>query len=178
MSGGIKRFSLLIALVAASLTVAAPATSAGKRQITAANQLEASVLVELNNYRKSHGLVPLRTNSKLRAAADAHSAAMGTAGFFAHDSQNGTSFWKRVERYYGSKPYGYWSVGENLLWASGDLEASAAIRMWINSPKHRENMLTARWREVGLSVVRVAGAGGVFGGLDVTIGTADFGVRR
>ncbi len=47
----------------------------------------------------------------------------------------------------------------------------------MESPKHRENILTPRWREVGLSAVTVPAAPGVFGGRDVTIVTSDFGTR-
>jgi len=50
--------------------------------------------------------------------------------------------------------------------------------MWMASPEHRANLLTARWRQVGLSAVHVAAAPGTFNGLDVTIVTADFGVRH
>jgi hypothetical protein len=39
-------------------------------------------------------------------------------------------------------------------------------------------MLTARWREIGVSAVHVSGAHGVYGGQDVTIVTTDFGVRH
>jgi uncharacterized protein YkwD len=54
----------------------------------------------------------------------------------------------------------------------------AAVRMWMKSPGHRENILTARWREIGLSAVHATAAPGTFRGLDVTIVTTDFGVRR
>jgi hypothetical protein len=50
--------------------------------------------------------------------------------------------------------------------------------MWLNSPPHKKNLLTARWREVGLSAVHVLSAPGTFGSREVTIVTADFGVRR
>jgi uncharacterized protein YkwD len=49
--------------------------------------------------------------------------------------------------------------------------------MWMNSPGHRENLLSRRWREIGLGAVHVASAGGEFGGGPVTVITADFGVR-
>jgi hypothetical protein len=39
-------------------------------------------------------------------------------------------------------------------------------------------MLTARWREIGLSAVHVMTAPGTYGGREVTIVTTDFGVRR
>jgi uncharacterized protein YkwD len=47
----------------------------------------------------------------------------------------------------------------------------------MDSPPHRKNLLTPGWREVGLGAVRALGAPGVYRGLDVTILTADFGVR-
>jgi uncharacterized protein YkwD len=50
--------------------------------------------------------------------------------------------------------------------------------MWLNSPKHRKTMLRTRWREVGVGAVQAGSAPGVFGGREVTIVTADFGVRR
>jgi uncharacterized protein YkwD len=177
--GGFRAL-IVAAIAAASLVAAAPATSAGdtKRTLQAANALETGVLSQLNQIRAQHGLAPLRSNARLRAAADAHSAAMGTQGFFAHESRDGSAFWKRVQRFYGPSGYGFWSVGENLLWSSSELTAEQAVEMWMKSPKHRANILTARWREVGLSAVRVTGAPGTFGGLDVTIFTTDFGVRR
>ena len=155
------------------------ATAAGKpaRTLAAADQLESGVLAELNAIRRAHGLVPVRLSRPLSAAADAHSHSMGTFGYFEHESRDGSAFWKRVQRYYGAGAYGTWSVGENLLWSSGGVDASHALALWMKSPAHRANILTPRWREVGLSAVSVAGAPGVFGGRDVVIITSDFGVR-
>ena len=112
------------------------------------------------------------------AAADAHSRAMARRGFFAHESADGTSFWKRVRHYYPQGRHRYWSVGENLLWASPGVAPAEAMRMWMASAPHRANLLTGRWREIGLSAVHVQSAPGVFAGREVTIVTADFGVRR
>ncbi len=136
-----------------------------------------TVLMEINAVRSSHSLRPLRLSSQLTAAADQHSREMGTKGYFEHSSADGTSFWKRVERYYGSTGYSYWSVGENLLWSTGTPTPSAAVTMWMSSTPHRKNLLDRNWRQVGLSVRQFDGAPGVYQGLDVTIVTADFGVR-
>lgn len=177
MSKGIRAvFTVLVLAVAA---VAASPTSAQQqapRSPTARNALESGVLGQINTLRRQHGLAPLRVNVRLRAAADAHSASMASRGFFAHESADGTSFWQRVQRYYPRSSY--WSVGENLLWSSPDIDAAGALRMWLNSPPHRQNLLTARWREIGLSALHVDAAPGVYGGGAVTIVTADFGVRR
>ena len=155
------------------------ATAAGTpvRTLAATEQLESSVLEELNSIRRSHGLVPVRLSRSLSSAADEHSRSMGAFGYFEHNSRDGSVFWKRIKRFYGSSGFGSWSVGENLLWSSGRLEASAAVKLWMESPAHRANILTARWREVGLSAVSVPAAPGVFGGRNVVIITSDFGVR-
>ena len=169
-----------LALALALLTVFAAGAGAAPqpaRALTAADQLESQVLVELNQIRQRHGLTPLRLSKPLSAAADTHSRAMGTHGFFDHDSRDGSEFWQRVQRFYGDEGYERWSVGENLLWSSGHPTAAAALKLWMGSPGHRKNILTARWREIGLSALKVGSAPGVYGGRDVVIITTDFGTR-
>ena len=181
MGGHRTRISILaLAVALAVLSVfAAGAGAASKpvRTLAAADQLESQVLAELNAIRRQHGLTPLRLSRPLSTAADSHSRAMGTFGFFDHDSRDGSEFWQRVQRFYSPDGYRSWSVGENLLWSSGTLDAAAALKLWMGSPGHRKNILTARWREIGLSALKVGSAPGVFGGRDVVIVTTDFGVR-
>lgn len=165
---------MTLALIAGAGT--ADARTEGGRSLTARNSLEADVLVQINQLRRSRGLAPLRLSGALRRAADSHSAAMATRGFFAHESADGTAFWQRVARFYPRRSGG-WSVGENLLWSSPDVDGAGALRMWLNSPPHRKILLTPRWREVGLSAVHAVSAPGVYRGLEVTVITADFGVR-
>jgi uncharacterized protein YkwD len=167
----------LLAAAAALAVSTAPAAPRADRTISAANGLERLVLVELNAVRRRHGLRPLRRSRPLSAAADAHSRAMGRFGFFEHESRDGSAFWHRVKRFYGSRGYGSWSVGENLLWSTPGLDARRAVRLWMGSPGHRRNILSARWREIGLAAVEVAAAPGVYGGRDVVIVTTDFGTR-
>lgn len=157
----------------------APATSATPeaRRITAVDGLEAQLLAAINALRRERGLVPLRANPGLATAAEEHSLEMARYGFFRHTSNDGAPFWKRVKARYAPRGRGYWGVGENLVWGSPDLSASRALEMWVKSPPHRKNLLTPAWREVGLGGVHVLAAPGFFGGLDVTILTANFGVR-
>jgi uncharacterized protein YkwD len=178
MSG--RAWKPLLALSLALLALGAPTSAAGTppRTISAVNALEAGVLLELNAVRARHKLTPLRSSTSLSAAANVHSKAMAERGFFSHSSADGSSFWKRVQGYYGSAGYGYWSVGENLLWKSPAIDPGEAVKMWLDSPPHRKNLLGPQWREVGLAAVRVVAAPGTYEGLDVTIVTADFGVRR
>jgi uncharacterized protein YkwD len=178
MAGRATRLLALTALVLGLCAVATPAGATADRPATAIRSLEQDVLASLNALRRQHGLVPLRFSAKLAAAARHHSTDMASRGYFSHSSANGSTFSRRIARFYPMGGRRYWSVGENLLWSSPDVDAARAIDMWLNSPEHRRIMLTARWREVGLSAVHVASAPGSFGGREVTIVTADFGVRR
>ena len=174
-----SKIAVAIALCALAGAVAAPGALSGKSSTRVTlTALESGVLAQLNHIRAQHGLKPLRINARLTAAATQHSREMGTAGYFEHESRDGTAFWKRVGRYYGSGGYGYWSVGENLLWSSPDVAPKGALELWMNSPEHRANILTARWREIGISAVHVDSAPGTFQGLGVTVITTDFGTRR
>ena len=121
---------------------------------------------------------PVKISARLTASAAQHSKEMGADGYFEHSSHDGTAFWKRIDRWYGQNGYSYWSVGENLLWSSPDVDPAHAMQLWMNSPEHRANILTARWREIGVSAVHFAAAPGTYKGLEVTIITTDFGVRR
>ncbi len=166
---------------AAGLAVSSPATPAAPpaaASAPAAASLESAVLQAMNVVRVAHGVAPLKASAPLAGAAAAHSRQMAEAGYFAHESADGSAFWKRVARYYPSRGFRYWSVGENLLWASPDIDAAGAIELWLESPEHRKNMLDPRWREVGVSAVAQAAAPGAYKGLDVTIVTTDFGARR
>jgi uncharacterized protein YkwD len=160
--------------------VASPAgaTAGGAPPASALRPLEEAIRGEMNALRRQHDLVPLRHSAGLAAAAREHSNDMARRGYFRHNLPADLSFGRRIARFYPIGRHRYWSVGENLLWSSAELNATAALTLWLNSPKHRNVMLTARWREVGVSAVHVASAPGVYGGRDVTIVTVDFGVRR
>jgi len=180
---GISRRPLVLAaaLLCAALataTVALGSPSQPRRPAASLSSLEQGVLGDINAFRRQHQLAPLRLSAALTTSAREHSRQMAADGYFAHESADGTAFWKRIQRYYKSSPSHYWSVGENLLFSSPDVDANGALRLWLNSPEHRANLLTARWREIGVSAVHVIAAPGTYRGLDVTIVTTDFGVRR
>ena len=147
----------------------------GARRVPA---LEEQVLAAINSLRHQHGLVALRLNAHLAATAREHSLSMAEYGYFEHSSPTGSPFWKRVEAKYPQRGARFWSVGENLAWASPDLSAQHVLELWLSSPAHARNLLTPAWREIGLGAVHDLAAPGIYGGLAVTILTADFGVRR
>ena len=166
----------LVALLGALAAPAAHSSKAGNRVVL--SSLESGVLSQLNKIRLQHGLQPVKISARLTASATQHSREMGADGYFAHNSHDGTAFWKRIGRWYGSNGYGFWSVGENLLWSSPQVDPVDALQLWMDSPEHRANILTPRWQEIGISAVHVAAAPGTFQGREVTIITTDFGVRH
>jgi uncharacterized protein YkwD len=139
--------------------------------------LEEAVVGKMNEIRRARGLRPLRLNTRLRAAAIFHSRDMGRRGYFEHDSLSGTPFWRRIERFYPSRGFRSWTVGENLLWGTDTYGAAFAVREWMGSPPHRQNILSRQWREVGIGAAHFARAPGEYGGRAVTVMTADFGAR-
>jgi uncharacterized protein YkwD len=170
---------LLLALSAVLLwAVASPAGATSQAHAVQMRSLEAGVLADLNEFRRENGLPPLRLSPALSRAARQHSMEMAVRGYFSHNSANGSTFDKRIARFYPMGCHRYWSVGENLLWAAPSVSARRALAMWIASPEHLRNLLSPRWREIGVSAVHVGGAPGVFQGQSVTIVTNDFGVRR
>jgi uncharacterized protein YkwD len=177
-----KTFWTVVAALLAAGSIAATGTAAPTAPsvagITRVAQLETDVLGQLNAVRREHGLVPLKLSKTLTTAANQHSLQMAELGYFEHASADGSAFWKRVEHYYPSTGRSYWAVGENLLWSSPDVDGPGALKLWMASPEHRANILTAKWREIGISAVKVPAAPGTYNGLDVTIVTTDFGVRR
>ena len=178
------------AVVLVAAAVAAGAADAGVRsshdgtpaaasaqQISEVQDLQAQVLVAINDLRRERGLRELQLNGALSRAALGHSFSMAKHGYFSHSGWNGSPFWQRIKPNYRPQPTSYWGVGENMAWAEPDLSADEAIEMWLASPPHRKNLLNPAWREVGLGAVRALSAPGVYDGLDVTILTADFGTR-
>ena len=139
---------------------------------------DAAVIAQTNAIRKAHGLAALQVSAKLTAAADQHSASMGKSGYFAHESADGSAFWKRLEQYYPQGNASYWAVGENIIYDSPDLTVPVAMTAWMNSPGHRENILSSDWRELGCASAHLDSAPGVYAGRKTVIITCDFGVRR
>ena len=167
------RRTVVVFLVA--LVVAVPA-ALGRPDGARVRSLDAQVLVRLNAIRPAHGLVPLRPNATLAAAAAGHSEQMLADGYFAHESADGTPFSRRLTGY--SAGTRAWSAGENLLWSSPAVTASRALALWMASPGHRANILNARWREIGIASIHADFAPGTYGNRPVTVITTDFGFRR
>jgi uncharacterized protein YkwD len=165
---------LVVLAVAAFLAAAAVQSAAGAARITRIPTLEVQTLAAINELRREHGLLTLRASPALDSAAQSHSLSMAEHGYFTHRSAGGSAFGTRVGAFFRE----YRALGETMAWASPALTAQQTLQLWLRSPRHRQTLLSPTWREIGLGAVHAPAAPGVFGGLEVTILTADFGSAR
>lgn len=169
---------VLAALVSsAALVVPANASPARSQHLERLASLEQDILTKVNDVRAAHGLRSLKISSELESAAVDHSQSMLTYGYFGHESRDGSPFKARLTRFYPLDGFTRWWVGENLVYSSASLNATGAVRAWLRSPAHREDLLSPRWRETGVGAVHADSAGGTFKHLPVWLVTMDFGMR-
>lgn len=174
------RSLVTIALVLATVLVTAPTAAPGSSaKVERRAALEAAVVRAMNSIRAEKGLEPLQTSPSLRAAAREHSSAMIEHGFFSHSSADGTDFSERIRRHYTNRGWRTWSVGEALL-ASQDtsIEAAAIVEAWLDSPPHREIILSPTWHDAGVGALYASVAPREFGDTETIVVTADFGLRK
>jgi len=116
-------------------------------------QLEAATVCLLNDARARNGLGRLGTNNRLSAAADAHSRDMVRKRYFAHTSRSGKDVVDRLNNTGYIPGATSWTVGENIAWGSGARSTPRSIvSAWMHSPGHRHNILSRRFREIGIGV--------------------------
>ncbi|MET9337353.1 CAP domain-containing protein [Nonomuraea sp. NPDC003804] len=128
-----------------------PTTVLGAPLLEVSPTLAAQVVRLTNAERVRKGCAPLRVDRRLTSSARAHSVEMAESGRFAHDSPDGSSPWRRMER------AGYRDgAAENI--GRGYSSAEEAVRGWMGSPAHRRNLLHCGYRAVGVGVV--SGPGG------------------
>jgi uncharacterized protein YkwD len=99
----------------------------------------------INNQRIKRGLGPLALTAKLNCAAQRQANHMSTARRCGHIGSGGSNAAQRAEAC-GYKPWR--SIGENV--ACGYSTWSSAMNAWMGSPGHRSNILSSRYRHVGL----------------------------
>ena len=57
------------------------------------------------------------------------------------------------------------------------MDAAGAVQDWLTSPEHRAILLTPAFQEIGVSALHATAASGYFGSDEITLITADFGLR-
>ncbi|GAA3075319.1 hypothetical protein GCM10020000_70540 [Streptomyces olivoverticillatus] len=105
----------------------------------------AEVLALTNAERASAGLPPLSPDTRLSAAAQAHSTDMAVRDFFTP-----TPLPKAASPGTGRRPRDapHRAIGENI--ACGQRSPSEVVEGWMNSPGHRANILKPDFTHLGI----------------------------
>lgn len=99
-----------------------------------------------NEKRKEAGLKPLKLNEELSSAAQAKVSYMFEKNFWAHVAPDGTTPWYFIK----NAGYEYEYAGENL--ARGFNNTEDIVSAWMESPTHRENLLSPNYEDIGFAV--------------------------
>jgi uncharacterized protein YkwD len=187
----LHRLSALLAATAgtALLAAAAPAVAGAASAPAHCNgadvvphpasiaRARAATLCLLNRERARFRLRPLHENPRLRKAAEGYSRTMVAHSFFDHVSPTGSTLVSRVRATSYLRSAGSWTLGENIAWGSGHFATPRdTVSEWMHSAGHRHNILTARFREIGIGIAVGAPVRAV-AGLPAATYTTDFGAR-
>ncbi len=145
---------LPLALALPALTCAlVPATAGAATTPTRAERLVAAAV---NSQRSARGLAKVSFRSSLTRAARAHARELAQRRLLSHVSRNGWTVGPRL-RHYGYKSSGYrrWSVGETIARATNGSSVAtprSIVILWMGSQAHRQVLLTARMRDIGVGI--------------------------
>ncbi|MGI8811141.1 MAG: CAP domain-containing protein [Pyrinomonadaceae bacterium] len=116
------------------------------------NAQEIQILELVNRQRRRENLSTLLWNEDLARVARLYSERMSREGFFDHYDPAGRTVIDRA-----SKIHGWSRIGENLFVCDEvrDL-GSFAIRGWMASPTHRNNILDPAWTSSGVGIAHAA----------------------
>jgi uncharacterized protein YkwD len=117
-------------------------------------ELERRIFDMLNGERASKGIAPLVWDDDVAELARVHSRNMADYKFFSHRDLEGMTVDGRAESYGMT---GWRGIGENIACLMGQEDpAAAAIKTWMRSPGHRQNILGGMWNRsaVGVAVAK------------------------
>lgn len=128
--------------------VHANSSSASTASVQAADALKADVFRIVNEMRQKEGLAPFTYNRTLEKSAQDYAEHMEAARCFSH-TECGSILKERMHAsgYYagGNKSYAY---GENI--ARGQDSPQEVMEDWMNSPSHKEAILSTKYLEIGV----------------------------
>lgn len=126
---------------------------------------EADLLVQINAFRSSRGLVAVVPSDRLTSAAKWMATDMAVNSYFSHTSLDGRSPFQRMSD--SGYPVNSSYTGENL--AAGQTTGSTVVAAWLNSPAHLAVLTNPNYKVVGIG--RAYSAASTYG----TYWAADFG---
>lgn len=116
-------------------------------QIAYFSDISSEKLIELTNEERIlKGLDTLSANQLLTSAAYKKGEAIFDKQEFAHTVDN-----KKFSEWIKEAEYKYSFIGENL--AIDFVSSEGVIQGWLNSPSHKENLLSSVYKEIGIAVI-------------------------
>lgn len=114
-----------------------------------ASSITAQELIDLTNIKRTeNGLHELILNSNLVDAASFKATDMINKNYWAHTSPEGKTPWS----FFKQAEYQYLYAGENL--ARDFADSNSVVSAWMDSPTHRDNLLSSRYKEIGIVVIQ------------------------
>ncbi len=135
------------------LSRAPPAGCAADKPAADARRFKKALSCLRDLDRRNHGVRKLRSNDDLGRVALHHARDMIRRHYFDHRSPGGGGHMDRIADSRYKPAAGCWSAGENLYYSRHGTTPRHAMRVALNSPEHRRNILGRRWKDVGSGVV-------------------------
>ena len=101
-----------------------------------------------NDQRIQNNIKPLAVNPLLEKAAQLKADDMAEKGYFSHDTPEGFAPWHWLQ----IAGYDFSYAGENL--AVNFFDSKDVVEAWMNSAKHKENILNSNFTEIGIAAVK------------------------
>jgi uncharacterized protein YkwD len=111
-----------------------------------AGSMQKELLSHLNAERKARGLPALVLSAKLDKAAQGHACDNAGRKSISHTSSDGGTLKTRLRR----AGYAFRTAAENT--GRGFASGARAVEWWMDSPRHKDNILLRKAREVGVGI--------------------------
>ena len=139
---GITVFLFGIQILIRSLTASFP------QVLGVTSTIDPNQIIKLtNDQRYKNGQSAVVENSLLSQAAMQKASDMFAKDYWAHVSPQGTQPWYFIS----NSGYSYRYAGENL--ARDFTSPESVVNAWMNSPSHRQNLLSPKYQEIGVAVL-------------------------
>lgn len=140
-----------------------------KETLTTEKEMSVEGILKYTNYeRTSRRYSSLTLNGQLNKIAAERVNDMFNNQYFAHVSPDGQDVSSMAKEY----DYNYQLIGENIILGNAFNTGREAVTAWMNSEGHKENILNANFKEIGIAVVQ-----GEFEGKTQWLGVQVFGTR-
>lgn len=110
------------------------------------DRLRARMLARVNEERHSRRQLPLVENALLDQTAQRHAEDMIRRSYYSHETPEGAGPNDRARQ----AGYSASMIGENI--AEGQGSVAEVMEGWMNSPSHRDHILSLSFKEIGMGV--------------------------